>query len=145
MADVVSLLLEDHEHARDELNSFAEADRSSWGAGFSALAGNLAAHEAAEELAVYPILRDEVPGGSFVAEPRLQEQASARQLIAEMKAMDAGSDEFAQAFGRLRTAVLQHASEEEAEVLPLLRERLAPDRLTEMGEFYAKVKQQQSG
>jgi hemerythrin superfamily protein len=138
--DVVSLLLEDHEQARGALKSFEDADRSQWSDQFPEIADTLARHEAAEEAAVYPILSDEIPGGAALAAPRLEEQSEARGLLGQMKSMTIGSDEFAEAFAKLRSAVLEHASEEESEIFPLLRLHLSEARLTEMGEYYAKVK-----
>lgn len=57
----------DHEQAREALRSFAEADPSEWSGRFAVLAGSLWRHEEAEEVAVYPVLRDEIPGGGASA------------------------------------------------------------------------------
>jgi hypothetical protein len=65
--DAVSLLLEDHEQAREALRSFAEADPLEWSAQFAVLAGSLSRHEEAEEVAVHSVLRDEIPGGGALA------------------------------------------------------------------------------
>jgi hemerythrin superfamily protein len=138
-SDVVTLLLEDHQEAKRALQTFEDADRARWAELFRKLADTLVRHEVAEEVVVYPVLRDE-PGGAAIADARIAEQAEAEDLLSQMEQMDPTSDEFAEAFSTLQSAVLEHAGSEEAEVLPLLQEQEPSERLVEMGKRYTKVK-----
>lgn len=136
---IVTLLTEDHQEAERSLKTFADADRSRWGDMFSELAGTLVRHEVAEEIVVYPVVRQE-PGGAPIADARVAEQSQAADLLSNMEMMDPTSDEFAEAFDTLREAVLEHASSEESEVFPLLEQHEDEAQLAEMGERYTEVK-----
>ena len=138
-SDVVMLMLEDHHKAKLALQTFEDRDRARWGELFRKLADTLVRHEVAEEVVVYPVLRDE-PGGAAIADARIAEQAEAEDLLSQMEQMDPTSDEFAEAFNTLHSAVLEHAGSEEAEVFPLLQEQEPSERLVEMGKRYTEVK-----
>jgi hemerythrin superfamily protein len=138
-SDVVTLMLEDHHEAKMALQTFEDADRARWGELFPKLADTLVRHEVAEEVVVYPVLRDE-PGGAAIADARIAEQAEAEDLLSRMEQMDPTSDGFGEAFNTLHSAVLEHAGSEEAEVFPLLQEQEQGEHLIEMGRRYTKVK-----
>lgn len=138
--DVLNLLIEDHREAERQLEQFADADRAQRRDMFAPLTAALVKHEVAEEVAVYPVVIDEVPGGGAVADARIAEQSEAERLLSEMEKMDPTSEEFAASFTELKISVLEHARAEEAEVFPLLREHLSAERRMEIGERYAKVK-----
>ncbi len=138
--DVLTLLMEDHQEAERVLKSLADADWSKRGELFAKLADTLVRHEVAEEVAVYPVLRDE-PGGAAIADARIEEQYEAADLLSQMEQMDPSSEEFDQAFNTLKSAVLEHAGAEEQEVFPRLQDQEDQERLIEMGERYNRVKE----
>jgi hemerythrin superfamily protein len=134
--DVLELLLEDHEEFR---SLFAELDRTEPEHRedlFRYTIARLASHEAAEEAVVHSTVRDDVPGGREVAEARLNEEADAERLLAQMADMDATSNEFAEALVTLRDEVLSHAEHEEHEEFPKLREHVDADRRRDMGRIF---------
>ena len=137
--DVVRLLEEDHRLVARRLEQLADAGPSTRGELFWKLTNDLVRHEVAEELVVYPALRD-VPGGDQVADARIAEQSAAEEQLAAMEKMDAESPEFVAALGTLRSAVLDHARAEEDSAFVLLVGALAPADRVELGLRYVKAK-----
>ena len=88
--DVVELLEEDHrlvEHRFAELDKAGATTRSEL---FWKLTNDLVRHEVAEEVVVYPVIR-ELPGGEEVASSRIAEQSEAEEQLAKMEKLDAES------------------------------------------------------
>ncbi len=117
--DIVSLLTQDHEAIRQRLSEVCDAPPESRKELFWKLTDQLVRHEVAEELVVYPALRD-LPGGREVASERQAEEAEAERLLASMENLDPGDDDFSRALAQLRENVLEHAHQEESEAFPLL-------------------------
>ncbi len=118
--DVTALIEQDHEAIKERLSELENADPSLRSALFHELTTELIRHEVAEETVVYPAIRRE-PGGDDVADARLGEESEAERLLAHMMQLDCDTEEFMGAVRDLHAAVLTHAANEEASVLPLLR------------------------
>jgi hemerythrin superfamily protein len=86
---------------------------------FWELVEELVRHEVAEEVVVYPALRDD-PGGVDVADARVAEESEAERMLARMEKLDLTSEEFIGSVRDLEAAVLDHATKEESEVFPIL-------------------------
>jgi hypothetical protein len=117
--DVVALLTQDHEAIRERLLECEDAMPEDRAALFWELTVELIRHEVAEEVVIYPALRNE-PTGADVADARRAEEAAAEKQLAHMEKLDPTTEEFVGALRDLRAAVLTHAAREEAEVFPLL-------------------------
>jgi hemerythrin superfamily protein len=117
--DIISLLAQDHEAIKERFSELGSAQAPVRGQLFWELMEQLVRHEAAEEVVVYPALREE-PGGDDVADARLAEEAAAEKLLARMEKLDPTTEEFLGAVRDLETAVLAHAQNEEDDVFPLL-------------------------
>ncbi len=137
--DLIELLLEDHAKAKAMFGSIDD-EGTDFASFFPRLVKDLVTHEVAEEEVVYPALRSWVEGGAELAEARVSEQQEAEELLAAMEKMDVGSSEFRQSLQQLRTAVLDHATQEESEVFPALKSAVSPDRLQTLGQAYAMAK-----
>ena len=100
----------------------------------------LAAHEAAEESVIYPVLKLNSDGSKVVA-TMTDEENAAKEVLSDLLAMDASSAEFETAFADFMADVLKHASEEESDVLPLLRSSCTTQDREAMGaDFVAATK-----
>lgn len=137
--DVIKLLKEDHRLVEKRLQEFDSAGASTRGELFWKLTNDLIRHEVAEEMVVYPRLRD-LPGGPAVADRRISEQSEAEQLLAKMEKMDAESPEFVRELALLKASVLEHAKAEEETAFSMLEAGVTPDELVAMGERYVKAK-----
>lgn len=140
-ADLVSLLLEDHGEAKRLLQGFDRVPQEERPEAFRHLLKVLVAHEAAEELVVYPALRACAAGGSAIARDRLAEQEQAERLLADMERTGVGDPAFEPSFRRLRQAVLEHADGEEHTVFWVLSSNLPGRELQRLGERYVRAKQ----
>lgn len=138
--DIIALLEDDHHELRRRFAEIPELPAHERGPASRALVSLLASHETAEEAIVHPALRDETPGGAEPAGELLAEEAGAEQLLSELEATDPESPEFVRPFHRLEQAVLTHATHEEREVFPRLRE-LGSDRRRELGTGFATLRE----
>jgi hemerythrin superfamily protein len=137
--DVVQLLEEDHRLVEKRLAEFDTAGAPQRGALFWKLTNDLVRHEVAEELVVYPALR-QLPGGDQIADARIAEQSEAEEHLAKMEKMDAEGPEFVRELATLKVAVLEHAKAEEETAFAMLVGNMAPDARVELGMRYVKAK-----
>ena len=72
--DVVRLLEEDHQLVQSRFESLSAAPADGRAELFWKLTNDLVRHEVAEEVVVYPAIRD-VPGGDAIADARIAEQS----------------------------------------------------------------------
>src|SRR5690606_23418311 len=87
---------------------------------FEELRRYLAVHETAEELITHPLARI-ADGGNDVVDERLEEETTAKKLLADLDGMDVADPAFDPKLAALRAAVITHAAAEEREEFPLLR------------------------
>lgn len=139
--DVLTLLTQDHQAVEALLQRFDEtatADRAEY---FCEVVHTLVGHEVAEELVVYPVIREKNPEkGDQVAQDRLAEQAEAEQTLAELEDLDPQSGAFTNKFKKLRDAVLAHAKAEEQTALPLLDQATTVEERQQLGAHYQKAR-----
>lgn len=138
--DVLALLTQDHQAAEAMLQRFEETDSAARADYFCEVVQTLVGHEVAEELVVYPVVRDASDEGEQVADARLDEQAEAEQTLAELEDLDANSGAFTNKFKKLRENVLAHAQAEEETVFPLLEDTTTAQQREELGARYQKAK-----
>jgi hemerythrin superfamily protein len=140
--DIVAVLSQQHERVRALLAELHEtvaavADiTSDMAEPFQELVRLLVAHEAAEELVVYPTLRSGLEEGRLAGQ-RMAEEDEAKHLLAKLEKMAPAFFGFPAALAELEQKVLAHAEQEEHTVFPLLERRLpADDRQRMAGEFH---------
>ena len=127
--DVVAVLERQHADVRDLLASLrAEPDAEM----FATVVRLLTAHETAEEMVVYPVVRSDLPDGAALADARLDEERAAKKQLAELESIGVESPEFLRQFGVFADDVLRHATNEERQVFSLLRQELSEQRRLEM-------------
>jgi len=133
--DLVGLVLEDHAMAKSLFDRIDDPD-ANLSALFAQIVKALAVHEVAEEEILYPAVRSWVGGGDSMAGPRLAEQREAKELLATMEKLGPAIP----MLQHLKATVLEHAAQEEAEVLPALKAAVEPDRLATLGAAYTLAK-----
>lgn len=139
--DVVLVLTKQHERIRALLADLHEtvaavADiTGDMAEPFGELVRLLVAHEAAEELVVYPTLRSGLEQGRLAGE-RMAEEDEAKHLLAKLEKLAPAFFDFPAALAELEEKVLAHAEQEEHTVLPLLETGLPADERHRMaGDF----------
>ena len=142
--DVVAVLTSQHDRARailaelhESVAVVAELTRDMAGP-FRELVQLLVAHEAAEELVVYPTLRTKLEEGRL-AEARVAEEHEAKHLLAKLEKMAPGFFDFPAELTEFEAKVLAHAEHEEQTVFPLLEQRLSSAERQQMASDFLYV------
>jgi len=137
--DIVTLLLEDHQSVERRLSDLTSSPAGARAELFWKLTDELARHEVAEEVVLYPAVR-KLSGGNQLADARIDEQSEAEQQLARMEKLDAGSPEFMAEFTDLKAAVLEHAKHEESDVFPLVKAEVASGEQLRLAQRYQAAK-----
>jgi hemerythrin superfamily protein len=121
--DLIDVLVSDHRRVE---TLFAELERGEPDSGhrrdvLDVVIAELVRHSTAEELYLYPTVRELLPDGDRIADHELRQHADTKRL---MDAADVAA---------LIAAVRTHIEEQERDVLRRLRQVCPPDRLEELG------------
>ncbi len=96
------------------------------------LIGELVRHSVAEEMYVYPAIRDNVPDGDAVVDEDTREHKELEALMKRLESADASSPEFLTALSELRRTFEHHITDEESTQFPRLRQHVPQDQLVEL-------------
>ena len=140
--DAIAMLKADHQRVKDlftqyEATSNPETKRTLADEVFV----ELETHAQLEENIFYPSLNEETEEGPELVKESLQEHATVKQLIAELRQMGPQNNGFDAKFHELMHNVEHHVAEEEAEMFPLAEEELAED-LDEMSGEMQELKKE---
>jgi hemerythrin superfamily protein len=117
--DVVGLLKAQHQRIRTMFDAVEQAHGADRQRRFAELRRFLAVHETAEEMVVHPRARLG-EGGNDVVDARLKEEHSAKEVLSRLDEMKTSDADFTPTLAQLRSAVLEHAENEEREEFPIL-------------------------
>lgn len=133
--DAVTLLTQQHKEAKALFEKIeASSDPSEKQRLLNEVVDALKTHTRIEEEVLYPHIREELRGGSKMFEEAMQEHQEAKKAIKELESLKPDTKEWAQHFEILMHGVLHHATEEEAEMFPKMREQFTADRLEMWGK-----------
>lgn len=133
--DAVSVLTQDHEKAKALFEQIeASSDPDTRQQLLTEVIAALRAHTKIEEEVLYPLVRQQMKGGTKLFEEAMQEHQEAKKAMNELEAMSPDEPEWQDKFEILMHGVLHHAKEEETEMFPKLRETFSEERLNELGE-----------
>ncbi|MEY2404242.1 MAG: hypothetical protein QOD38_1793 [Acidimicrobiaceae bacterium] len=139
MPDVIKLLETDHREVED---LFAKAESTSGAAKqqvVTKIASELTLHAEVEEQIVYPAMRE--AGLNEIVDEAEQEHSKVKQLIAQLQAMDATTDEVDAVLDELKADVQHHVEEEESEGFPKFREAVDQAELQALATRVQEAKQ----
>jgi hemerythrin superfamily protein len=100
----------------------------------------LAAHEAAEQLVVFPAFRSAIPGHEQEAIRRVGDFGEVNQMLAEMRALMPGDPGFAKRASAVYHDLRAHFSAEEEEVFPRLTQSMSRLELADLRRRVLAVK-----
>jgi hemerythrin superfamily protein len=140
IGDIVDMLTQDHQEAKQLLIRVTSALPDAREDLFWSLVAELVRHEVAEEVVVYPTIRNDTRDSDVEVDARLAEQAEAEEMLAEMEKLDRASAEFGQHLEKLWGAVLDHAEAEERTIFPLLRAIEPDEARVQLGARYQQAK-----
>jgi hemerythrin superfamily protein len=141
--DAITLLTEDHENVKhlfeqfDELGDRAHATKKKLA---TQICTELTKHATAEEEIFYPAVRAAGKQNEDLIDEATVEHASAKELIAQIMAMESTEDLFDAKVKVLSELIDHHVKEEESEMFPKARD--ANLDLEELGQLIAERKAQ---
>lgn len=100
----------------------------------------LVRHSVAEEMYMYPAVREHVPGGEKIADHELSEHAEAEEIMKELEGLDATDSRFDKCLGELMQTIRHHVSEEESDLLPKLAAACGAEKLDDLGSKVVNAK-----
>lgn len=140
MPNATQILRQDHNKVEGLFKKFEEAKGSQSKRKIAEQAmAELEIHAKVEEEIFYPAVKSEVDDQGMVEEAQ-QEHQTVKDLIRELKTMDAEDEEFASKFSELIDNVKHHVEEEQGEMFPKVEESHMD--LAEVGEQIAERKQE---
>jgi hemerythrin superfamily protein len=134
-ADVVDELTTDHREATTLLDELLSAGNPETRRDMAdTVITELVRHSVAEEMYVYPAMREHLPDGEQAVAHDIEEHKELERTMKELEACDADDPRFLALVGELREKLHHHATDEENEQFPQLRARLPHDKLVKMRE-----------
>lgn len=91
-------------------------------------------HAVAEEMYVYPAVKDHVPNGAEEVEHDKKEHDEIVKVMKQVEGVEPSDPEFMELIGQLQAQLSHHANDEETEQFPKLRAHIPQEELVKMGE-----------
>lgn len=133
--DVVDVLTSDHQEALELIDQIrASQDPSQRRDLADTLIAEIVRHSVAEEMHVYPVMRDRLPDGEEAVNHDTEEHKEIERTMKEMESVDAADARFMQLVGDLERILRDHVQDEEGEQFPKLRTHVSADDLRELGD-----------
>jgi hemerythrin superfamily protein len=132
--DVVDELTTDHREALEILDRLGTTlDPEERRDLADTVIGELVRHSVAEEMYVYPAMREHLPDGREVTEHDAEEHKELERVMKELESTATGDPRFDELVGDLTEKLRHHVRDEEDEQFPQLREHVPLDELEAMG------------
>ncbi|MFF0109522.1 hemerythrin domain-containing protein [Streptomyces hirsutus] len=94
----------------------------------------LVRHSVAEEMHLYPAVREHVEGGNEIADKELTDHAEVEQHLKDLEGLDAQDPQFNHLVAKLKLEVSEHVRDEEDRLFPLLAAACTPEVLDDLGD-----------
>jgi hemerythrin superfamily protein len=139
--DVVDVLSADHQEFLDliaQIKATRHAEEQKDLA--DTLIAELVRHSVAEEMWVYPAMRDHLPDGEAKVQHDTEEHKELEVLMKQLEGADPADVEFVTTVSRIEEVLRDHVSDEEDEQFPELRAHVPHDDLVVMARRVEKAK-----
>jgi hemerythrin-like domain-containing protein len=100
----------------------------------------IACHSVAEEIVLYPVIRDQLPNGKELFNISMNEHKEVKDHLYKAQKLDAYTENFRVEVKLVMDALIKHIEKEENDILPLLDMNLTKDKRVELGNMFAKRK-----
>jgi hemerythrin superfamily protein len=139
--DAIRLLEKDHREVEQLFERYRRAsDPKAKNRLIEQITEALSKHMAAEEQALYPVLRDGIPDGKSLMRDAVKEHREARGLLAEIASSAMGSFDMDAKVATLRLAIDHHVKDEEEKIFPRMRESMDAKTISAIGTRIAAAK-----
>ena len=130
--DVVDVLTTDHREVVALVEQIPAADPGRRRDLADTLIAELMRHAVAEEMHVYPAMREHLPDGEAAVAHDVEEHQQLEEAMKDLEGLDSADPRFLEVLGRLESVLRDHVQDEETEQFPQLRAHVPHDRLVEM-------------
>ena len=100
----------------------------------------LVRHAVAEEMYVYPVMREHLPEGEQAVQHDIEEHKDLERTMKELEGCEPTDPRFTELVSELRRTLHHHATDEETEQFPQLRARVPREKLVQMREQVERAK-----
>ncbi|TDB74384.1 hemerythrin domain-containing protein [Actinomadura sp. KC216] len=139
--DVIQVLTHDHREVEEMFDELSEAtDPDARRRIVNDITIELVRHSVAEEMYLYPAVRELVPGGDELADKEISEHAEVERILKELERADPAHDSFGTLVRRLIDDVSAHVREEEGEMFPRLADNAGSEELLALGKQVESAK-----
>jgi hemerythrin superfamily protein len=138
--DVVDILTTDHHDVLELVGQIPGADPAQRRDMADTVIAELMRHSVAEEMFVYPAMREHLPNGDSEVQDDIDEHQQLVEVMKELEGIDAADPRFLTTLSRLEQVLRHHVSDEEDDQFPQLRTHLTREQLVEMGTKVAAAK-----
>jgi hemerythrin superfamily protein len=140
--DVVDVLTADHREVTELLGRIARTTDAGQRRDLAdTVISELVRHSVAEEMFVYPAMREHLPDGDEAVEHDTQEHKELERTMKELEAVAPTDSRFDELLDQLRRILADHVQDEEKEQFPQLRARVPRERLVTMAGQVEAAKQ----
>ncbi|MFE2163303.1 hemerythrin domain-containing protein [Streptomyces lydicus] len=144
VADVIEELTGDHREVDELFEQFESRapgciERKLF---LDALTIELIRHSVAEEMHLYPAVREHLENGDLLADSEIADHQRVERLLKELEGRDAEDADFDRLVRELRTEVTAHVRDEEDNLFPQLRDGVHPFVLESLGRKVREAKEQ---
>lgn len=132
--DVLDLLTQEHREVEDLLDQLSmQADQEQDPRDIAdVVIASLVRHSVAEEMYVYPVMREHLEDGDEAVEHDISEHQELEELLKELEGLEPADGQFTEVVARLREVLADHVSDEEDEQFPKLRAAIPAETLVEL-------------
>jgi hemerythrin superfamily protein len=130
--DVVDVLTTDHREAIQLVEQIPTADPEQRRDMADQLIAELMRHAVAEEMYVYPAMREHLPDGDAAVQHDVEEHQQLEESMKGLESVDAADPRFLEVLGQLEAVLRDHVQDEESDQFPQLRELVPHPQLVEM-------------
>ena len=131
--DVIDVLTTDHREATELIEQIlASSDPEQRRDLADSLISELVRHSVAEEMYVYPAMRDHLPNGDEAVEHDTQEHKELERTMKELEGAEASEPRFVELVREVQRILADHVEDEETEQFPQLRTHLPQEELVRL-------------
>ncbi|MHA6794440.1 hemerythrin domain-containing protein [Pseudonocardia bannensis] len=131
--DVVDVLTADHREVQELLQQIPAIDDAERRRDLADTAiSELVRHSVAEEMYVYPAMREHLPNGEEAVQHDIEEHQGLERTMRDLEGVDATEPRFMELVGELDTKLRHHVQSEETDQFPQLRARVPRDTLVDL-------------
>lgn len=131
--DVIDILTADHHEVQELIGRIPAADPGERRDLADTVIAELVRHSIAEEMYVYPAMREHLADGEESVQHDVREHQELEEVMKQLEGLDSADPAFLTTLGKLEEILADHISDEEDDQFPKLRAALPHDELVEIG------------